>query len=153
MIWWHVFIWIYWDNNEAFACKCIYRKNKNNEFYAEHCVADATEGMFFQYLNVLISKQNNAVVCLSILCLKRIFDKIMKPLLLPREIEYVCLGFVYCFNKIYKLFYDMNALNMFFNKDHCSVCWLSDICNECMVYLMTSIKSLMQNVPKWSDTL
>ena len=88
----------------------IYRKNKNNEFYAEHCVADATDWNFFQHLNVLISKQNNAVVCLSILCLKRIFDKIIKPLLLPRENEYVCLGFVCCFNKIYKLFYDMNAL-------------------------------------------
>ena len=87
-------------------------KNKNNEFYAEHCVADATDRKFFQHLNVLNSKQNNAVVCLSILCLKRIFGKIMKPLLLPREVEYVCLGFV-CFNKIYKLFCDMNALNSF----------------------------------------
>ena len=102
---------------EAFAGKCIYSKNENNEFYAENCVAGATEGRFIQHLNVIISKRNNAVFCLCILCLKRIFDKIMTPPLLPREIEYVCLGFVYCFNKIYKLFDDMNVLNEVFQQE------------------------------------
>lgn len=41
---------------EAFTWKCIYRKNENNEFYAERYVADATEGRFIQHLDVLISK-------------------------------------------------------------------------------------------------
>ena len=32
---------------DAFACKCIYRKNENNEFYAEHYVhMQQKEGLF-----------------------------------------------------------------------------------------------------------
>ena len=127
---------------EAFTWKCIYRKNENNEFYAERYVADATEGRFIQHLDVLISKRNNAVVCLCIPCLKIIFVKIMALPRLPRGIECVWFGYVYCFNKIYKLFYDMNALNSFSTRTIVQYvdCHHRDICNKCMVYLMKSIK-------------
>ena len=134
---------MYWNkNNGAFACKCIYRKNENNEFYAEHYVSHATEGRFIQHFDVLIAKRKTAVVFVCILCLKEIFDKIRTLLHLPKEIENVCLSFCYCLYKIYSLFYDMNALDNFSTKAIVNS-RRRNICNQCMVFLMTSIEAYL----------
>ena len=82
---------------------------------------------------------------MCILCLKEIFDKIRTLLHLPNETENVCLGFCYCLYKIYSLFYDMNALDNFSTK--AIVQYVNsrrrDICNQCMVFLMTSIEAYL----------
>ena len=80
-----------------------------------------------------------------ILCLKEIFDKIRMLPHLPEEIENVCLGFCYCIYKIYSLFFDMNVLDNFSTRTIVQNVNSSrrDIFNQCMVYLMTSIKAYL----------
>ena len=64
---------------------------------------------------------------------------------LPEEIENVCLGFCYCIYKIYSLFFDMNVLDNFSTRTTVQYVNSSrrDIFNQCMVYLMTSIKAYL----------